>query len=82
MGIALNSEFCSAQINSSGEYLALLDAFSVMMVFLESIFDRSGEDLPLFEVVVRLMSPLGDSGCLDDSSVWAEWVESVRKVRA
>jgi len=82
VGSALNSEFCSAQINSSGEYLALLDAFSVMMVFLESIFDRSGEDLPLFEVVVRLMSPLGDSGCLDDSSVWAEWVESVRKVRA
>ena len=37
VGSALSSEFCSAQINSSGEYLALLDAFSVMMVFLESI---------------------------------------------
>lgn len=81
-GSALNSEFCSAQINSSGEYLTLPDAFSVMMVFLEAIFDRSGEDLPLFEVIVRLMSPLSDSGCLNDSSVWAEWMESVGKVRA
>jgi hypothetical protein len=54
VGSALNSEFCSAQINSSGEYPALLDAFSVMMVFLESIFDRSGEDLPLSKLLFAL----------------------------
>lgn len=81
-GSALNSEFCRAQVNLSDGHLALLDAFSVMMVFLEGIFDRSGEDLQLFEVVGRLMSPLSDSGCLNDSSVWVEWVGSVGKVRA
>lgn len=81
-GNALNYEFCSAQINSSGGRLTLLDAFSVMLVFLEAIFDRSGEDLPLFEVIGRLMSPLSDSGCPNDSSVWVEWVESVGKVRS
>lgn len=81
-GNSLNSEFRVAQMSSSGGHLALLEAFSVMMVFLEAIFDRSGEDLPLFEVIVRLMSPLSDSGCLSDSSVWAEWMASVGKVRA
>ncbi|WP_171955908.1 hypothetical protein [Stenotrophomonas maltophilia] len=79
-GNALSSEFCGAQMNSSGGRLTLLDAFSVMLVFLEGIFDRSGEDLPLLEVIGRLMSPLSDSGCLSDSSVWVEWTDSVRKV--
>ncbi|HGM5043610.1 TPA: hypothetical protein ACKPZV_000806 [Stenotrophomonas maltophilia] len=81
-GNALSSEFCGAQINSSGGRLTLLDAFSVMLVFLEAIFDRSGEDLPLFEVIGRLMSPLSDCGFLNDSSAWVEWMESVEKVRS
>ncbi|MCO5736003.1 hypothetical protein [Stenotrophomonas maltophilia] len=81
-GNVLSSEFCSAQMNSSGGRLTLLDAFSVMLVFLEGIFDRSGEDLPLLEVIGRLTSPLSDFGCLSDSSVWIEWTDSVRKVGA
>ena len=81
-GNALSSESCSAQMNSSSGRLTLLDAFSVMLVFLEGIFDRSGEDLPLLEVIGRLTSPLSDFGCLNDSSVWIEWTDSVRKVRA
>lgn len=83
-GSALNSEFCRAQVNLSDGHLALLDAFSVMMVFLEGIFDRSGEDLQLFEVVGRLMSPLSDSGCLNDSlsglSGWGRLERSGRRV--
>ncbi|WP_459048253.1 hypothetical protein [Stenotrophomonas sp. PSU_St99] len=80
-GGALNAEFRVAQMNSSGGRLMLLDAFSVMLVFLEGIFYRSGEDLPLFEVVERLMSPLRDCGCLNNSSVWIEWMHSVGKLR-
>lgn len=81
-GNVLNSEFCSAQINSSGGRLTLLDAFSVTLVFLEAFFGRSGEDLPLFEVIGPFTSPLDDCGCLNDSSVWVDWIESVGKVRS
>lgn len=81
-GGALNAEFCVAQMSSSGGCLTLLNSFSVMLVFLEAILDRSGEGLPLFEVIGRLTSPLNDSSCLNDSSVWVEWMESVGKVRS
>lgn len=79
-GHALNSEFCSVQINSSARCLTLVDALSVMLIFLERIFDRSGGALPLCEIAGRLISSLSDFGRLNDSSVWIEWIGSVGKI--